>query len=76
MAVAIAIGAIILFIGFILAMMFTPIGWVLLGIGGLVLIIALATAGVRQRAATASVRKQRHGPEDLRRGSNDDPMLH
>lgn len=76
MAVAIAVGAIILFIGFVLAMMFTPIGWVILGIGGLVVVVALITAGAKQRAATAPVRKQRHGDEDLRRGSNDDPMLH
>ncbi|HEY4640842.1 MAG TPA: hypothetical protein VII75_05820 [Thermoanaerobaculia bacterium] len=62
---------IFLFAGFFLAMFGQPAGWVVLAIGAIGLMAALIRGGVDWgRFAKA----RPHGPEDRRRGPNDDPM--
>ncbi len=66
------LGILLLFAGFFLAMAFTPIGWIILLIGGLVLVIALAKNSIDWTHFFGRP-KPRH-VENARRGPNDDPM--
>lgn len=73
-AFLIAVAAIIVLIGFGLAMFAQPAGWIVVAAGMIALFVALLKSDLRARHALAK-RSHPHGPEDRRRGSNDDPML-
>jgi len=60
--------------GAFLAMFANPVGWLIV----LVSLITLAIVLLKHDFGTPRIlahRSHRHGPEDRRRGSGDDPML-
>lgn len=73
MAFGIALGLLILFIGFFLAMFGTPIGWGILFLGFLV-IAGIMGMRLMKRSIDAKNQPHPHGPEDRQRGSSDDEM--
>ena len=73
MAFGIALGLLILFLGFFLAMFGTPIGWAILFLGFLVIAVIMAMRLMR-RSIEAKNRPHSHGPEDRQRGPTDDEM--
>lgn len=71
----VVLAAIIVLIGFFLAMFAQPIGWIIVAAGMISLFIALLKRDIGARRLLVH-HAHRHGPEDRRRGPNDDAMLH
>jgi len=72
-ALGIALGVVVLLVGFFLAMFGTPVGWIVLFLGLFLLLGTLAGARLKK----VEIREKpphTHGPEDVHRGPNDDPM--
>ncbi len=70
----IAVSAIIVLLGFGLAVFPEPAGWIIVAAGLIAVFDALMKGDLKARHAFAR-RSHAHGPEDRRRGPNDDPML-